>query len=234
VATSFEVLCDFDGTVTREDTVDVLLEQLADPAWHVLEERWVRGEIDSRECMAGQIALLHGGWPAIRRVLEDVKVDPTFASFASWCRKHRIRLRIVSGGIDRVIHHLLAREGIPVDEIWAPQLLELDDGRRLALRFPAASGRSRCGSEFCKCVLFERTTPRPVRILIGDGRSDFCCAHWADQVFARAELTAHCRARNIRCLPFGDFARVRRALQRWTQQPVTADQPVAALALQDA
>lgn len=231
---AFEVLCDFDGTVTREDTVDVLLERLADPAWRVFEERWVRGEIDSRECMAGQIALLRGGWPAIRRVLEDVEVDPTFASFARWCRRRHIRLRIVSGGIDRVIRHLLAREGISVDEIWAPQLLELDDGRRLTLQFPSASGRSRCGSGFCKCVLFERSMPRPVRILIGDGRSDFCCAHWADRVFARAQLTTHCRAQNIRFLAFEDFARVRRALRHWTQQPVLADQPFAALAFQDA
>jgi 2,3-diketo-5-methylthio-1-phosphopentane phosphatase len=234
VVTSFEVLCDFDGTVTREDTVDVLLERLADPEWRVVEERWVRGEIDSRECMASQIALLRGGWPAIREVLEDVQVDATFASFARWCRRRGIRLRIASGGIDRVIHHLLAREGITVDEVWAPQLLELDGGRRLALQFPTTSGRSRCGSGFCKCVLFERSMPRPVRVLIGDGRSDFCCAHWADRVFARAQLTAHCRARSIRFSAFEDFTRVRRVLQSWTQRPALADEPVATFALQDA
>jgi len=45
-------LVDFDGTVAPTDTVDALLERFADPEWRRLEERWVRGEISSRQCMA--------------------------------------------------------------------------------------------------------------------------------------------------------------------------------------
>jgi 2,3-diketo-5-methylthio-1-phosphopentane phosphatase len=231
--TPIEVLCDFDGTVAREDTVDLLLERLADPAWRTLEERWVRGEIDSRECMAGQIPLIRGGWVAMRRILQDVRIDPTFARFASWCRRRGVRLRIVSGGIDRVIHHVLAREMIVVDEIWAPHLLE-HAGGRLTLAFPPAGGRSRCGSAFCKCALFGGPAPRPLRILIGDGRSDFCCAHQADRVFARAQLLAHCRAHAIRVLPFGDFTGIRRHLGRYLTRSLPAAAPLTAPALVDA
>ncbi len=227
------MLCDFDGTVARQDTVDLLLERLADSAWRVLEERWVRGQIDSQECMAGQIALIRGGWAAMRRILDDVRVDPTFAPFASWCRRRGIRLRIVSGGIDRVIRHLLARERIAVDEIWAAHLVEHEVGR-LALDFPPAGGRSRCGSGFCKCVLFDRSAPRPLRILVGDGRSDFCCAHRADRVFARAELSTYCRVEAIRSLPFEDFAAIRRSLERWALRPALADTPLSAASLMDA
>jgi 2,3-diketo-5-methylthio-1-phosphopentane phosphatase len=220
--TAIEVLCDFDGTVTSEDTVDLLLERLADPAWRALEERWVRGEIGDRECMAGQVALIHGGAAAIRRVLDDVQVEPTFAAFVTWCRRRGIRLRIVSGGIDVVIRELLAREKVSVDEIWAPRLLERRGGR-LALEFPAPVGRSRCGSDFCKCRLFEPSTPRPIRILIGDGRSDFCCAHWADRVFARSQLSAHCRAHGIEFVPFETFAEIRRTIERWAARPVARE-----------
>ncbi|MBI3767598.1 MAG: HAD-IB family phosphatase [Deltaproteobacteria bacterium] len=213
-----ELLCDFDGTVALEDTVDLLLEQLADPAWRILEERWVRGEIDSRECMAGQIPLIQGGWAAIRRILEGARVDPTFAGFAVWCRRRGIRLRIVSGGIDRVIHYLLAREGITVDEIWAPHLVE-DERGRLTLDFPASTGRTRCGSTFCKCELFAGRMPRPLRILVGDGRSDFCCARQADWIFARDTLITHCRAQAIDFLPFEDFAEIRRILELRVLRP---------------
>src|SRR5207248_575930 len=80
VATTMEIICDFDGTVARPDTVDELLEALADPAWRGIEERWRRGEIDSRECMARQVPLLRGGWTAIARFLDErVTVHPSFA-----------------------------------------------------------------------------------------------------------------------------------------------------------
>jgi 2-hydroxy-3-keto-5-methylthiopentenyl-1-phosphate phosphatase len=168
--------------------------------------------------MAGQIPLIQGGWAAIRRILEGARVDPTFAGFAVWCRRRRIRLRIVSGGIDRVIRHLLARERITVDEIWAPRLVE-DERGRLALDFPVSAGRTRCGSTFCKCELFAGPMPRPVRILIGDGRSDFCCARQADWVFARDTLITYCRAQAIDFLPFDDFAEIRRILELRVLRP---------------
>jgi 2,3-diketo-5-methylthio-1-phosphopentane phosphatase len=211
--TALEILCDFDGTVASVDTVDLLLERLADPAWRVLEARWVRGEIDSRACMGGQIALIGGGWAAIREALADVALDRTFAAFAGWCRRQGIRLRIVSGGIDRVIHHLLARDRIAVDAVWASHLVEHAAGR-LALDFPRPLVGSRCGSGFCKCALFTRRfgATRPLRVLVGDGRSDFCCAHRADVVFARAELADYCRDNDLPARPFADFAEVQRGL----------------------
>ncbi len=64
-----EVFCDFDGTITNRDTVDHLLESLADntasPTLEEIEARWVAGEIGSRDCMAQQVALLRGGWTAV-------------------------------------------------------------------------------------------------------------------------------------------------------------------------
>lgn len=218
MGTTLEVLCDFDGTVARVDTVDLLLARLADPAWRVLEARWVRGEIDARACMGGQVALIRGGWTAMRRALGDVALDATFAAFVGWCRRRGIRLRIVSGGIDRVIHHLLAREGVAVDAVWASRLVE-DKGGRLALDFPSPRVGSRCGSGFCKCALFAPapTGGRPLRVLVGDGRSDFCCAHRADAVFARAELADYCRDHDLLYRSFADFTDVQRGLARFVR-----------------
>ena len=233
MAATMEMLCDFDGTVAPRDTVDLLLERLADPAWRMLEERWVRGEIDSQECMGGQIPLIRGGWPAIERILAEVRLDPTFAPFVDWCRREGIRLRIVSGGIDRVIRHLLARDGIRVDEIWAAKLRARDDGR-LRLTFPSPPRGSRCGTGFCKCALFGQSAPQPVRILIGDGRSDFCCAHRADLVFARAALLSYCRRHALPVRSFGDFMDLRRSVERWLRVPREPAGAVAAPSVAEA
>ena len=208
---TFEVLSDFDGTIAAVDTVDLLLERLADSRWRLLEEEWVRGEIDSRECMANQVRLIHGGWPAIARVLDEVRLAPTFAAFASWCRQSSVALRVASEGIDRVIRHLLERERVSVDEIWASRLVEHDAGV-LSLRFPTMPRATSCGAALCKCALFPDGFPRPSRVLVGDGRSDFCCARRADVVFACSKLAIHCQQNDIPFVPFEDFDGVRRFL----------------------
>jgi 2-hydroxy-3-keto-5-methylthiopentenyl-1-phosphate phosphatase len=53
----------------------------------------------------------------------------------------------------------------------------------------------------------------PARVLIGDGRSDFCAAQWADLVFARDALREHCAAERIPCIPFESFAAVQAVLE---------------------
>ena len=208
---ALEILCDFDGTIASVDTVDLVLERLADPAWRALEEAWVRGEIDSRACMSGQVRLIRGGWPAVARILDGVRLDRTFAPFVAWCRAQAIPLRVASEGIDRVIRHLLARDEIVVDGIWANELVEGHDGR-FSLRVPRPRRPTTCGAFFCKCELFPPIVPRPARILIGDGRSDFCCAARADVVFACSKLAIHCQQNDIPFVPFEGFDAVARAL----------------------
>src|SRR5690348_13466895 len=53
------ILCDFDGTISVEDVIDSLLDRFGRPGWEVLEQDWRAGRIGSRECMSGQVDLLH-------------------------------------------------------------------------------------------------------------------------------------------------------------------------------
>ena len=207
-----EVYCDFDGTITRGDTIDVLLEKLADPGWKAIEERWVKGEIGSRECMALQVPLIRGGWEAVLKVLDHVKIDPTFPKFASWCRQNGVALKVVSDGIDRVIHHILKREGIHVDNVWANHLVENED-KSLQLTFPYAPQVEGCGSGLCKCKILESGPVRPMKVVIGDGRSDFCWSATADLVFAKTKLLDHCKANGIAYVAYEDFHLIRNVLE---------------------
>lgn len=208
-----EVFCDFDGTITVGDTVDILLEELADPEWQNIEQLWIKGEIGSRECMALQIALIKGGWPAILQVLETVQIDPTFAKFAKWCKHHGVPLSIVSDGIDKVIHHILKREQITVDNIRANHLEENEDGS-VRLTFPCPPQIQGCSSGMCKCRILNNGPAKPKKIVIGDGRSDFCWASEADLVFAKSKLLTHCQSYRMNCIEFQDFVSVRAELER--------------------
>src|SRR5262249_14162440 len=104
---------DFDGTVAPTDTVDALLERFADPEWQRIEEQWVRGEIDSRQCMAAQIALVEGDDDALADFLCSVEIDPHFAEFVQYASGFA-ELIIVSDGLDYPIAHALGRLGLSV------------------------------------------------------------------------------------------------------------------------
>jgi 2,3-diketo-5-methylthio-1-phosphopentane phosphatase len=207
-----DVYCDFDGTITKGDTTDVLLQALAHPSWHDIEDRWERGEIGSRECMAQQVRLIQGGWSSIEKVLEKVEIEPTFIKFANWCRRNNVGLKVVSDGIDRVIQHILKRAGFATSNVWANHLVENADGS-LELTFPHAPQVQGCGSGVCKCKILALGINRPLKVVIGDGQSDYCWAQEADMVFAKTKLLAYCHSNNIHCVPFADFTSIRAVLE---------------------
>lgn len=207
-----QVFCDFDGTITRGDTVDLLLETLARDEWREIEERWENGEISSRECMSRQIPLIRGGWAAIEKVLQTVEVDKSLGAFVAWCRQKKITFSIVSDGLDRVIDYLLRRENIEVDGIWSNRLVDEVDGS-LSLHFPERKWPQECNSGQCKCQILDRAPLATLKVVIGDGRSDFCWARAADVLFAKDKLRTFCLSEGIACTPFNSLVEVRVALE---------------------
>lgn len=207
-----KVFCDFDGTISKVDTVDLLLEELASPEWQEVEMCWERGEIGSRECMGRQIALLRGGWLGIEKVLEKVDIEPTFRKFCTWCHEHDISLTVLSDGIDKTIDTILKREGIEVDKLIANHLVE-DCGGSLSLDFPYGATMENCQSGVCKCTAISQAELQAKIVFIGDGRSDFCCAPKADYLFAKGKLLAYCNDNCIPCYDFSSFDDVKAVLQ---------------------
>jgi 2,3-diketo-5-methylthio-1-phosphopentane phosphatase len=206
-------IIDFDGTVAPADTVDALLERFADPEWRDVEEQWVRGEINSQQCMAAQIALVRGERGPIEEFLHAIEIDPSFAGFVEYARQFA-DLAVVSDGLDDPIHHALRQLDVPI-RIYANRLGFRPGG--LDLSFPHGDSACAVGSGVCKCAV-ARTVDAGrglSTVLIGDGRSDFCLARSADFVFARGTLRSHCEAENIRYMPFETFADVLAIVRGW-------------------
>jgi 2-hydroxy-3-keto-5-methylthiopentenyl-1-phosphate phosphatase len=87
---------------------------------------------------------------------------------------------------------------------------------------PHAAPGGACGSGTCKCRIASSLS-RPLTLLVGDGRSDFCLAGEADLVFAKKSLIAHCRETGISHRPFTEFAEAVSLLEA-----VLADAPAPA------
>ena len=216
---AWHVLCDFDHTVTREDVTDGLLARFANPAWEWLERAWCEGRIDARDCMAAQVSLLEVAPRELDAYLDGIEIDPAFARFAAFCGRAGVGLEIVSDGLDYAVHGVLKRHGVAHLPVTANRLQMLDHGR-WAVSPRHAGGDCRGRQGVCKCAVARVPNARTHRLLIGDGRSDFCVAEQVDLVFARDGLLAHCRDNGIPHQPIANFSEALSALQHLLAEPV--------------
>ncbi|MBS0583375.1 MAG: MtnX-like HAD-IB family phosphatase [Proteobacteria bacterium] len=200
------LLCDFDGTISVEDTTDTLLERFGKPGWEKLEDEWKAGRIGSRECMAGQVALLDMSRAELDKHLTERAIDPGFAAFVAYAKAHGMPIEILSDGLDYAIHFILQHYDFDYLHVTANRLEQIGD-RRWRLGFPNSSATCRANSGTCKCTVNAKAQGSRSRVLmIGDGASDFCVAESADFVFAKGKLIDYCRAKNIAHAPIKDFA----------------------------
>jgi len=191
------ILCDFDGTIALDDTTDTLLARFGRPGWEVLEADWRAGRIGSRDCMAGQVALLEMDRAELDAHLAQRAIDPGFLEFITLAHSRDIPIQVLSDGLDYAIHAILRRHGLD----WLPvtsNRLEASGERNWRLEFPNSSATCRVSSGTCKCALAARGQAARKRVLlIGDGASDFCVAEAADFTFAKGKLIEHCRSKRI-------------------------------------
>lgn len=217
-AASMRIICDFDGTITTQDTTDRVLEALADPAWREFESRWVAGEITAAYCMRRQVELIGGSKAELDTVLDGARLDPGFLAFASWCERRGLLVSIVSDGVDYFITRILARHGLDHLPVVANRLT----GEPGAWRLEQPWSREGCaaGSGVCKCSVTEPWAPElRTTVYVGDGRSDFCVSGRADVLFAKGALAQYAAARSQPFLPFDTFDDVTRALAQRLGDP---------------
>lgn len=210
------VFVDFDGTISPVDTTDLLLRRFADPFWQHIEEEWKAGRIGSRECMGRQIDLVRASPEQLDAFVASIEIDPGFAGFVHRCRELGHRVTVMSDGLDRSVGCALRRAGL--DLPFRANRLEWIGGDRWRLTFPYARSGCRSLAGNCKCRLAE-SERRAARVVIADGRSDFCLAGAADLVIAKNPLAAYCLCHGLPHIAFNDFAEVSELLAKWGAAP---------------
>ncbi len=203
---------DFDGTIVPYDVTDFLLERFADPAWQEIEAEWLAGRIGSRECMARQVALLRATPAQVHDAISQLRIDPGFADFVRKCEQNGVGATIVSDGFDFVIERVLRNAGLEVP--FFANHLEPVGADRWRVTFPSARSDCRALAGNCKCA-FTEPYSSSVKVVIGDGRSDFCISGEADLVFAKGTLLDLCRSSGTPHYAFADFFDVTEKLGPW-------------------
>ncbi|WP_329741028.1 MtnX-like HAD-IB family phosphatase [Dyella sp. A6] len=201
----WNILCDFDGTISVEDVIDSLLDRFGRPGWEALESDWRAGRIGSRECMTGQVALLDMDRQALDHHLDGMWIDHAFPDFVSRARDLHVPVRVVSDGLDYAIHRILGRYGLDDLPLAANHLAPGTPPQRWQLSSPFQAEGCRSGTCKCACVEQARASGATRTLLIGDGASDFCAADRVDFVFAKHRLIEHCRHAGIPYVPITGF-----------------------------
>jgi len=197
------VQCDFDGTVTEEDTSFFLLDAFAQGDWRRLLREYKEHRISVGEFNTKAFAMVKADKPTLLEALEGkIKVRAGFHELVNYCRRRGFRFVIVSNGLDFYIEATLKDLGLKNIEVHAakacfhPEGMEVQyvgpDGKRLDDGVKEAYTKS-----FLK--LGYRV------IYVGNGDSDFAPAKYAHHVFATGELLAYCRENNLNYKPFENF-----------------------------
>lgn len=199
-----QIFCDFDGTISKSDTADYILNLLAAPEWKDIEKQWESGAIGSSECMRQQIALIDATWQQLNNALDEIEIDPNFQDFINFCNTKGLPVTIISDGVDYFINRILSRHGLDNLPIIANHLVASGNSS-YELKTPNSSPFCESASGVCKCRMVEGYN---MRIYVGDGRSDFCVADKVDLIFAKDKLAKHCEENGINYVAYENFADV--------------------------
>jgi len=205
------VQCDFDGTITEEDTSFFLLDTFAQGDWRRVLQEYKEHKICVGEFNTKAFAMVKADKATLLKALKGkVRVRAGLHELVNYCLRRGFRLVIVSNGLDFYIEATLKDLGLKNIEVHAAQScfhsqgMEVQylgpDGKRLEVGFKEAYIESflNLGYEV---------------IYMGNGDSDIAPAKYAHHVFATGELLAYCRENNLKCMPFENFTDAVRKLE---------------------
>jgi len=209
------VQCDFDGTVTEEDTSFFLLDAFAQGDWRRLLREYKEHKISVGEFNTRAFAMVKADKPMLLEALEGkVKVRTGFHELVNYCRRKGFRLVIVSNGLDFYIEATLKDLGLKSIEVHAAQASFHPEGMEVQYVGPDGK-RLEDGVKEAYTKLFLKLGYRV--IYVGNGDSDFAPAKYSHHVFATGELLAYCRENNLNYKPFENFIDVVGDLEQISQ-----------------
>ena len=211
---------DFDGTISRRDAVDAILETYADPKWLTFEAEWSAGRIGSRDCLRAQMSLVRASRKQIDALLDEIGIDEYLVPLLEMCAMQDIPAHIISDGFDYCIRRILSGASRRVaalmrgGRVCAAHLESR--GHLWRTEFPFFHQTCGHGCATCKPAVMRllNQTNAPA-IFVGDGLSDRYAVESADLVFAKGALASYCTANSIEHLPFQTLEEVATHIDRW-------------------
>jgi 2-hydroxy-3-keto-5-methylthiopentenyl-1-phosphate phosphatase len=210
---SLLIACDFDGTITRHDTLHLIVDAFGTRGlWQAIEPRLRAGEVTIEQAMSEEFASVRATPEQVRAlVLGEAGLRPGFPELVEWARERGHRLVVVSSGFRSVIDALLDHWGIRGLEVTSNDARFTPEGCEL-LWADRGEACPECDRRCKRHDLRGHLRPGERLVYIGDGISDRCGARMAELVFARHHLARDLAADGVPFEPFEDFGEIRERL----------------------
>ena len=203
------VFCDFDGTVTSEDTFDLVAAAVAPERWQQIKRQLFAFEINLRQGMALLAEVLTpADLEAMVARMQGIEPRPEFLPFLDALEAAGIPFVLVSGGLVPLVEAVLGLHRQRLHQLIAADVRPHPAGR-LEFHSPFSSDEELVA----KARVIEHFGAGR-SVVIGDSITDLRMAEVADLVFARAPLSDWLDERGITYHRWEDFGDVAAVLRR--------------------
>ena len=199
------VFCDFDGTITTEDTFVSVLEKFAPETATQLLPAIFRQEVSLKEGISQTLGAIPArNYQAMIDFIAEQPIRAGLKEFVAFLNRLDVPFVVISGGltvlVEAVLEHHQLREGVTA--IYAG---EVDPkGDFLRPYSPISSD-----TEFVAKEIAMQQYPVDSKIAIGDSVTDINMSLAADLVFARDRLMQYLDARQKSYVRWSDFFEIR-------------------------
>jgi 2,3-diketo-5-methylthio-1-phosphopentane phosphatase len=217
-----QVWLDFDGTITRRDVIDELLQRYSiDDSWKTFEQQWQASLIGSRQCLEEQFDLIRISQDELDNFLDGVELDTGFFSLLMLLNSLAVPVAILSDSVDVFIMRILQRHGVKNVPVRSNTMVR--HSLEIELCCPYGDPKCECGAAHCKCSSIRAIgDPKRKSIYIGDGISDLCPARKADLVFAKGALSQCLEKNSLKFIRYSNLNEVSQVLQNaWSGRKFT-------------
>ncbi|MBD0346119.1 MAG: HAD-IB family phosphatase [Coleofasciculus sp. Co-bin14] len=212
------VFCDFDGTITAEETFVGMLKQFTPELSNQLMPEMYARRLTLREGVRQLLESI----PSVRypEILEYAKpklIRPGLVELLDFLDAEGVPFVVVSGGLRGMVETVLsqASTGIPslLERVAAIYAVDVDTTGE----FLQVQSEFEGGTELVSKVKVMAQHPAEEQIAIGDSVTDLEMSLYAPVVFARDRLIQYLDEHNKPYIPWNDFFDIGEQLSQWWQ-----------------
>ncbi|MCU0599218.1 MAG: MtnX-like HAD-IB family phosphatase [Desulfobacterales bacterium] len=193
------VFCDFDGTITSQESLEGVFKRFAPDLWKPVKEAMMALEITIREGVRRVLESIPSErYPEILEFVRTIPIRPGFEDMLDFLDEQGVPFVIVSGGLRGMVD---ARLGNLVKRAYKIFAVDVDTSGEFIQLKSDFEGDTELVAKVDVMNLFDAAQ----RVMIGDGVTDLNMAKNSSVVFARDNLALFLKHMGVPYKEWSDF-----------------------------
>ncbi|MFC2088432.1 MtnX-like HAD-IB family phosphatase [Calditrichota bacterium] len=208
------IFTDFDGTITKIDTLNLVLDEYANGYWREIEHKVTAHKLTEKEALQAEFDLVNVSLETVIAFLQEhAEIDPTFIDFSDWCKAKNVELIVLSGGFREFIQIVYDKFGI-IDIPYYSNSIQVINNKWTIIQSLLPKINNLCNHCKTHHLLESKKLGKKV-VYIGDGNTDRCPAENADIVFAKADLAIYLNQNKVKFNKYENFQNIQKKLSEF-------------------